>query len=310
MKVLCIGAGAIGGYFGGALAEAGHEVSFVARGQTLAALKERGLYLTRGEEPTRTVPVQAAERAREAADLISGADIVVVATKALADNATFADLAEAPELGGAPIVTTHNSVEVHDTAAQLFGTDRVLAGVARCYATRVGPAEIVLNPGPLSLNFGQLVGEGGASISERALAFRRALDEAGIGGTYFAPGDVLVDVWSKAMFVTTTGALGAVAGVPMGVLRDALRPQLRALMREVEAAARGNGVALPADVVERTLAFADKQYAGATSSMQRDIADGVPSELDAQVGAIRRKAASAGVPTPLLDYTHAVLSVR
>ena len=67
---------------------------------------------------------------------------------------------------------------------------------------------------------------------------------------------------------------------------------------------------LPADAVSQPLAFADQQYAGATSSMQRDIADGLPSELDAQVGAIRRQAAAAGVPTPLLDYTYAVLAVR
>ncbi|PAT13999.1 2-dehydropantoate 2-reductase [Corynebacterium sp. NML 120412] len=238
---------------------------------------------------------------------MGGADIVVVATKALPDNPTFADLADARQLGGVPIVTTQNSVEIHDTAARIFGADRVLAGVARCYATRVGPAKIVLNPGPLALSFGPVAG---ASISETAREFRAALDEAGIGGELYAPGDVLTDVWSKAMFVTTTGALGAVAGVPMGVLRDALRPQLRALMKEVEAAARGLGVRLPADAVSQTLAFADQQYAGATSSMQRDIADGLPSELDAQVGAIRRQAAAAGVPTPLLDYTYAVLAVR
>ncbi|PAT03962.1 2-dehydropantoate 2-reductase [Corynebacterium sp. NML 150383] len=307
MKVVCIGAGAIGGYFGGVLAEAGHEVSFVARGETLAALRQRGVLLSRGDEPARAVRVHAAEHAGEAADLMGGADIVVVATKALPDNPTFADLADARQLGGVPIVTTQNSVEIHDTAARIFGADRVLAGVARCYATRVGPAEIVLNPGPLALSFGPVAG---ASISETARAFRAALDEAGIGGELYAPGDVLTDVWSKAMFVTTTGALGAVAGVPMGVLRDALRPQLRALMKEVEAAARGLGVRLPADAVSQTLAFADQQYAGATSSMQRDIADGLPSELDAQVGAIRRQAAAAGVPTPLLDYTYAVLAVR
>lgn len=307
MKVLCIGAGAIGGYFGGALAEAGHEVSFVARGETLKALRERGLLLKNGEEPARTIRVHAAERAGCAADLLGGVDIVLVATKALPDNPTFADLKDAHQLAGVPIVTTQNSVEVHDTAAELFGTDRVFAGVARCYATRVGPAEIQLNPGPLTLNFGRVKG---ASESEVALAFRAALDEAGIGGDYLSPEEILVDVWAKAMFVSTTGALGAVAQAPMGVLRDALRPQLRALMKEVEAAARGNGVELPADVVEQTLAFADRQYAGATSSMHRDIAAGLPSELDAQVGAIRRKAATAGVPTPLLDYTEAVLTVR
>ena len=113
MKVVCIGAGAIGGYFGGVLAEAGHEVSFVARGKTLAALRQRGVLLSRGDEPARAVRVHAAEHAGEAADLMGGADIVVVATKALPDNPTFADLADAPPLGGVPIVTTQNLSLIH-----------------------------------------------------------------------------------------------------------------------------------------------------------------------------------------------------
>ena len=120
----------------------------------------------------------------------------------------------------------------------------------------------------------------------------------------------MVDVWSKAMFVATTGALGALAGRPMGVLRTELRPQLRGLMDEVAAAGRGCGVALPADIVDRTLAFADEQYAEATSSMHRDIEAGLPNELDAQIGAVRRMAASVEVGTPLLDYTQAVLEAR
>ena len=244
-----------------------------------------------------------------AADVVAqlgGVDVVIVATKALTGNATFADIETLPDV---PIVTTHNSVEVHFTAADTFGPERVLAGVVRGYMTRTAPAEITLNPGPLSLKFGLLPG-----VEETPPAVQPLVDalmSAGIDAHYYGPdGAVLTDVWMKAMFVATTGVLGAVAGRPLGYLRTELRPQLRGLMEEVDAAGRALGVDLPADAVEENLAFCDSQYAEATSSMHRDIVAGLASELDTQVGALRRMARRGGVDTPLLDMVHALALTR
>jgi 2-dehydropantoate 2-reductase len=123
-------------------------------------------------------------------------------------------------------------------------------------------------------------------------------------------GDIFVDVWEKAMYVTTTGALGALSGRPLGELRTRLRPTLEALMREVHATGRAAGVPLSDDAVDRTLAFADRMPADATSSMQRDLAAGRPAtrhELDAQVGAICRLAARNGVDVRLHDLVLGLL---
>ncbi|AWB84398.1 2-dehydropantoate 2-reductase [Corynebacterium liangguodongii] len=305
MKIVIVGAGGVGGYFGGLLALAGHDIGFVARGETLAALNSRGLRLANQDGQRTVTRCIAGERAAEVADRLGGVDVVIVATKALAGNSTFADV---DTLSDVPVVTTHNSVEVHFTAADLFGAERVLAGVVRGYMTRTGPAEITLNPGPLSLNFGLMPG---VFEAPSALPLVDALRDAGIDSRYFGPdGAVLVDVWSKAMFVATTGVLGAVAGKPLGYLRAKLRPQLRGLMEEVAAVGCASGVPLPASIVEDTLAFCDAQYPEATSSMHRDIAAGMPSELDAQVGALLRVAKRCDVDTPLLGMVHALALAR
>lgn len=306
MKILIVGAGGVGGYFGGLLAKAGQDVGFIALGDTLDALRGSGLQLTSPEGATTVTDFVAGQGAEEVVDKLGGVDVVIVASKALAGNATFADVDTVPDV---PVVTTHNSVQVHFDAAEVFGAERVLAGVVRGYMTRTAPAQITLNPGPLSLSFGLLPGV--TETPEVAPLLVDALKNAGIGSKYHgADGVVLTDVWMKAMFVATTGVLGAVAQRPLGYLRTELRPQLRGLMEEVFAAGRALGVELSDDAVETNLAFCDAQYEQATSSMHRDIAAGLPNELDAQVGALRRMAQRGGVQTPLLDMVYALALTR
>lgn len=329
MKIGFLGAGAVGGYFGGLMAQAGQDVGFVARGETLEVLRSTGLTLIDPDVNTTTVPVTSAESFSELREALGGLDVVIVATKALPGNETF------PDVEGVPVVTTHNSVEVPYLAAERFGENNVLPGVIRGYLTHLGPAKIKLHPGPLSLNVGTFAGGGSVAggagagdraatenaadntatdrtAADRAAAIARELTEhlhaANIGGKCLD--DIFVDVWSKALFVTTTGELGALANQPLGYLRTELRGSLEQLMREVEAVACGNNVALPENIVEKTLGFVDKQIPEATSSMQRDITAGKPNELDAQVGAIMRMGQKAGVETPLHDLVYGALQGR
>lgn len=335
MKIAILGAGAIGGYYGARLADAGHEVGFVARGETLEQLRTTGLTIVdasdeQAGEVTRVVQLPAAETFVELAGLLGGIDVAVIATKILPGNANFGDLAQLRALGDEyaciPILTTHNSVEVHYLAAKEFGIDRILAGVVRAYITKEGPARLRRNPGPFHINFGPLFagmegsagpeGAEGAKLADAQRGhtldigkqLRAALDDAGCGGRILP--DIAVDIWSKAMYVTTTGVLGALSSQPLGYLRTTLRPELRGLMAEVEAAARAHGVDLPESVVERTLGFADSQWEDATSSMHRDIEAGLPNELDSQAGAIRRMAVAAGVATPLFDLCQKAIEAR
>lgn len=285
MRIAVLGVGAVGGWFGGSLVKAGHEVVFIARGETLRVLREEGLRLN--DEPP--VPVEVVEKLVDAGDV----DILLLAVKVTAGT----DLSEL--LDGLPghtlVAVTQNSVEVPDLVAEVVGRERVRPGVVRGYFHRTGPGRVEFHGGPISYD----VGEGGVDT------FVAALAGAGVDAT--ARADIDVDVWEKAMYVTTTGALGALAQTSLGELRTRLRPSLEALMREIDATARAHGVPLPDDAVARALAFADRMPADATSSMHRDLVAGRPSELDAQVGAVCRLAARNGVDVRLHELLYEVL---
>lgn len=282
-----VGVGAVGGWFGGSLVRAGHDVVFVSRGETLDVLRAEGLRLN--DEPP--IPVTAVDSLAAAGP----ADVVLLAVKATAETDLETLLDGLP--ADAHVAVTQNSVEVPDRVAALVGRERTLPGVVRGYFHHTGPGRVEFHGGPISYDVG-----GGRGVVDKLVA---ALNDAGIDAT--ARADIDIDVWEKAMYVTSTGALGALARAPLGELRTRLRPTLAALMREIEATARAHGVSLSDDVVERVLAFADRMPADATSSMHRDLVDGRAHELDAQVGAICRMAARHGVDVRLHDLMLGVL---
>ncbi len=298
MKIAIIGAGAVGGYFGARLHESGADVTLVARGATLEMLRERGMRVTDGRGE-RHVVVSAVGSLAE----LNSIDVVLVATKALAGATATAKLLDALS-SNTFVATTHNAVDAPQEAAGVVGERRVWPGVVRGFFVHTGPAAVEYHGGPLSFTFGTWDG----STSSTALDLAHALNDAGIDSTVHP--NIWVDVWEKAMFVSTFGGLGAFVDQPLGVLRTELRSSLEALMQEVDAVSRASGVDLPADAVGRTMTFADEMPAASTSSMQRDIAAGGDSELDAQVGAIVRAGKRLGVDTPLHDLIYASLGLK
>lgn len=294
MRIAVLGVGAVGGWFGGSLVNAGHEVVFIARGEALRVLRSEGLRLN-DAPPLRVEVVASLADAGEV-------DVVLLAVKATAGTNLAVLLDALPPR--ALVAVTQNSVEVPEQVAAVVGRERTLPGVVRGYFHHTGPARVEFHGGPISYDLGMWDGREDAVVEKLA----EALNGAGIAATVHE--DIFVDVWEKAMYVTSTGALGALAGAPLGELRGRLRPSLTALMAEIRDTAVAAGVPLGADVVERILAFADRMPAEATSSMHRDLAAGVPAsrhELDAQVGAICRVAARHGVDVRLHDLLYGVL---
>ena len=314
MRIVVIGAGGIGGWLGARLAASGQQVGFLVHGRTLAALRSGGLTLrdcSRGDPGTVTARIEtplASEDPQALNDALGGEpDLVLVTTKvdALPQLASALRVLTGPDTG---VVSTQNGISAPGLLADAVGKEHVLPGVARVYSAIISPGDIrtIGSAGSLAL------GEWDGSASARATAAVEALETAGICA--WIPDSIWAELWRKVSFVVVQGALGAAANAPIGVLRSDLRDAFRRAAGEVVAVASALGHDLAThdapDPVSAVLALADAQPAGATTSMQRDIAAGLPSELDAQLGSVCRAGDSTGVPTPVLDLARAVLAPR
>lgn len=294
-----MGSGGVGAYFGGRLAQAGHDVTLVARGAHLAAIRERGLRV-HSTEGDFEIPKA---KATDDPSTIGVVDVALLAVKTwqVAEAAPLL----APLLGPASaVLTLQNGVEAPDEVASVCGRERVLAGVCRLMSYVAEPGVIRHAGVRPKVEFGEWAG----GTSARAEALQAALD--GCAGVAAAVSkDIRVALWEKFLFIAPFSAVGAAARKPAGAWRQVkeTRALLAAAMNEIVDLARARGVSLAPEAVDRTLSFADKLPEDATASMQRDLLEGRPSELEAQTGAIVRLGREAGVPTPANAFLYAVL---
>ncbi|MDR7420680.1 MAG: 2-dehydropantoate 2-reductase [Armatimonadota bacterium] len=298
MRIAIYGAGSVGGYFGGCLARAGHDVVFIARGEHLRAMQTHGLQV---ESPTGEfliTPVQATDDPSRAGP----ADVIILGVKAW--QVPDAALALRPMLGPQTfVVPLQNGVEAPEQLAVAIGPSRVVGGLCRIFCMIAGPGHIRrVGPDPTVT-----VGEMDRRPSERLERLRTALEAAGVAAEVTA--DIHVALWEKFLFLAPVSGLGAVTRAPFGIMRSV--PETRHLLlgaiREIEAVGRARGIALPADAVERALRAVDAAPAGGSASMQRDIIAGKPSELESQNGAVVRLGRDTGVPTPVNAFIYQAL---
>ncbi|HEX6048807.1 MAG TPA: ketopantoate reductase family protein [Gemmatimonadaceae bacterium] len=300
MRFTIIGAGGVGGCFGGALAEAGHDVAIFARGAHLDAIRRNGLTI-RTPEGTRSIRLVASDRV----DGLSAADVAVVAVKsyALADVVPAArDAAER----GALVLPLLNGVTAADELVT-GGVPRanVLGGIARISAARTAPGVVERRSDFQSM----VVGELGGGLSDRASAIADAFRSAGIDARATAAIDV--ELWQKFVFITAVAAVCGMARAPIGPVRDAPggRRLIERAVSEVVTVARARGIALPADEAERTTAYIGTLPPAMKPSFLLDVESGGATELDTLSGAVARFAAEAGIECPVHETATAVLGV-
>jgi 2-dehydropantoate 2-reductase len=301
MRIAVLGAGGVGGYFGGRLARAGHDVTFVARGAHLAALREQGLAVESVAGDFVVAPVTATDDTSG----VGAVDVVVLCVKTWQLPAAIEALP--PLVGrGTGVVTLQNGVEAPVEVAEAVGREAVLPGVARIFAAVDGPGRVRHVGGPASLAFAEWDNRDSARLD----GLRAALGEAGVAVE--TPGDIWTELWAKFLFVVPLGGLGGVTGAPVGVLRSraGTRRLLVEAMTEIRELAWARGVALADDVVDATMGFVDRQPAEGTTSLHRDVAAGRPSEIDAWTGAVVRLASAAGVAAPVHGVLHELLGLR
>ncbi|MGW6201328.1 2-dehydropantoate 2-reductase [Kribbella sp. NPDC055110] len=299
MRIGIVGAGGVGGYFGARLAAAGQDVAFVARGKHLEALNADGL-VVRSPAGDVQLPVQATGAPAE----IGSVDYVLICVKTW-------QLPEAidtirPLVGpDTAIVTVQNGVEAPDQVAEVYGRDAVLPGAAEVIAYVESPG-VIRHLGNGKLNFGEWDNE----ATTRTGLLRDAFVAAGLQAT--GPEDIWAALWTKFLSVVPGGGLGTATGAGYGVLRThpATRRLLTEATTEIRDIALARGIRLAEDVVPRTLAWIDQLPGDGTTSLQRDLIAGRPSELDAWTGAVVRLGAESAVPTPVNTILFDLASAR
>jgi len=298
MRIAVMGAGAVGGYFGGRLAVAGHEVTFIGRGEHLRAMQQNGLCLETPQGSLRVGNARFVDAARE----VGECDVVLFAVKAYDIEAAAASLKSLVD-GGAAIVSVLNGVDHQDRIAAVVGAGSVLGGLAMVSGVITAPGVIRYTSPMSSLRFG----EGDGRMSARALAFRDACIGAGFGAT--VEPDIRAAQWGKFVGLATNAALTCLFRLPCGYIYhdpEIIPLALRAF-GEVAAVARAEGIAMPGDAAERTLAMHQAFSKTMFASMYHDLAKGRPLELDSLSGALLRRARALGVPVPVHEMAYLAL---
>lgn len=289
MKIAVMGAGGVGGYFGGKLALAGHDVTFIARGAHLRAMRENGLHIEAASGNFHLPKVQATDDPAS----IGSVDWVFFAVK-LPDTESAAQACKPLVHGDTAVVSFQNGVQGGEVLQRVFGPQAVLAGAAYIAAVIREPGTITLTGTLQRLVFGEYDG----SRSARAQAFEQACRAAGFDVELST--DIRRQIWEKFVLLGALSGATTTMRQPIGPIRD--NPMTRAflydLMCEVVAVGRKLGINLAADYAQNRLQFADHLPADMTSSMHQDLKHGKPLEVMWLSGAVVDLGSQAGVPTP------------
>jgi 2-dehydropantoate 2-reductase len=297
VRIVVVGAGGVGGYFGARLAAAGQDVAVVARGPHLAAIRAGGLRV-RSPLGDLTVAVPASDDPAE----FGASDVVLFAVKAYDTERAAAGLA--PLLGpDTAVVSLQNGIDNEGRIAAVVGAEHVVGGAAFIFASIAEPGVVVHTGGPARLEFGEVHG----ARTERVERLLQACRDAGVDADI--PPDIHVVLWLKFAFICATAGMTAAVRLPLGEIRDC--PESWAMfgriVAEVVALGRAEGVRLPADAVDEQLRLAAAQPAGAYSSLHHDLVTGHRMELEALHGSVVRRAAQHGVPVPACEAVYGIL---
>jgi 2-dehydropantoate 2-reductase len=301
MKFAILGSGAVGGYYGARLAHAGHDVTFIARGAHLAAIRERGMQI----KSAALGDFVARGRAEEDTAKVGPVDVVIVAVKTY-DNPTALPLIR-PMLGETTaVLTVQNGVDSPGEVAAIAGEARTLGGTTYIATALESPGLIVQTGTHRRIIFGEVFGQL-PRITERVTRIHEAFKGADIEGD--PAGDGRVAIWEKFVFLASVAGFTGAARLPIGpVWGDPFtKAQLLAGCREIEAVARAEGVPVAKDVVDRIGPYIDAIPGTMRSSLLIDLQQGKRIEVEALQGTVVRRGAARGVPTPIMATLYSVL---
>jgi 2-dehydropantoate 2-reductase len=289
MRIAIFGAGSIGGYFGGRLSQAGEDVIFIARGDHLKAMLADGLRVDSINGDFVLQQVQATDDPSK----IGKVDMVLVGVKTwqLAEAAQTMRPMIGPETFVLPL---QNGIEAPTLLSEILGSQHILGGLCGLFCYVAGPGHIVHAGTDPFVKFGELDNHRSQRVEQLLETFTRA------GINTEIPTDIQVAMWMKFLFITVWSGIGAVTRSPVGIWRSL--PETRQMAKqgllEIIAVAKARNILLPVEALQTAMSMYDGLAPQSTASLQRDIMDGRPSELEAQIGAVVRFGQEFNVTTP------------
>jgi 2-dehydropantoate 2-reductase len=299
VNITVVGAGGLGGYFGGLLGAARHRVTFVGRGAHLEAIRDQGGVRLRTVHGDVFGPGAGASSPSEGPP----ADLALLTVKSFDTTTAAAALRGALAPDGV-ILSLQNGVDNEDAVAQMFGPGRVLGGVVYMLSTIESPGLIQQSGGPRTV----ILGEWRGGMSERVRVLVEMMKAAGILAS--ASDDIMREKWVKYAFICAQAGMTALTRLPIGDIRDCPPSwaMFRQILEEVVAVGQARGVHVGPDVVERHAAFAQRVEPHVTSSLHYDLTHNKPLELEGLHGAVVRYGEEARVPTPACRAVYAALA--
>jgi 2-dehydropantoate 2-reductase len=298
MRIAVVGAGGVGGGFGAALAKAGADVTFLARGAHLAAMKSAGLKIVSQRGDSHLLLTKATDDPAE----IGPVDIVLFCVK-LWDVESAGERIK-PLVGpGTAVIPLQNGIDAAERLLPILGSGAMMGGVAQISASITAPGVITQVGTFMRMIFGELDG----SRSRRAEDFLALCQKAGFDATLNE--QILTELWMKFVLLATNASITALARQPIGQLRDDpdIRPVFIAAYQEVIDVARAKGVTLPSDALDRVLEFNRHAPPTMRASMALDLERGNRLELPWLGGKVAELGRQLGVPTPTHGVMYAML---
>jgi 2-dehydropantoate 2-reductase len=297
MKIAIVGAGGVGGYYGARLASAGAEVGLIARGDHLAAIRERGLRV-RADDGDFTVRVAASDDPAE----IGPCDAVLFCVKSYDTDQAAALLGPLlkPETG---VVSLQNGVDNEEKIADRIGTGHVIGGASFILAHIAEPGVVEQVGSVRRVIFGELDGSRTERIERLLAEFRNAEIDSDVAD------DIRVVLWDKFAFLCALAGLTAVTRLAIDKLLAVpeTRDLFREMVGEVALVARAEGVELAVDIVDQKTAFAENLGPDSFSSLHHDLVTGHRLELDALHGEVMRRASHHGLSVPVSQMIYSLL---
>jgi len=295
MNILIYGTGGVGGYFGARLAQAGNTVTFIARGKHLEAIKKNGLRLISPKGDYLVFPANATANIADVTDI----DLILVCVKTWQLEAAAKEINQVLN-EKTIVISLLNGINNVEVLGAVIDKKHLLGGLCKV-VSKIEDFGVInhLSFEP-TIVFGELSNE----KTERVLLLEKLFLNAGI--TTKLAENIQTEIWSKFLFISTISAIGALTRATVGEIMAS--PELKKMMREIAdeivAVAMAKGIYLSEILVEKQFKMIASQPYNTTSSLQRDMMEGKPSELEAQTGTIVKMGIELGVPTPVNDFIY------